>query len=197
MKKIKFLILLLIVINSTAQTSIESLKGWSGLIPANTYLKDMDNDLNLFEGEYRYSNNGTVFTIFLVKKTMVQNENYYKDVIIGEIEYTEEYINEIINSTPQLNLNLANVYDHLITSTIIIDNNDYDYCTDCTANEIRLGFGMYDTRRGSLGIMRRIIVDGVPAIKLFKRTTATRLIYGQTPIEPIIPDGEYILIKQP
>ncbi len=68
MKKIQYIILLLLVINSKAQTSIESLKGWSGLIPANTYLKDMDNDLNAFEGEYRYSNNGTVFTIFLVKK---------------------------------------------------------------------------------------------------------------------------------
>ncbi len=127
---------------------------------------------------------------------MVLHEDYYEDVIIGEIEYTEGYINEIINSTPQLNLNLSNVYDHLIVSTIIIDNNDYDNCSDCSANEIRLGFGMYDTHRGSIGIMRRIIVDDVPAIKLFKRTTAKCLIYGQTPIEPIIPDGEFILIKQ-
>lgn len=55
---------------------------------------------------------------------------------------------------------------------------------------------MFDTQKTSEGILRRIIVDGVPAIKLFKRSLASRVVYGQNTQQPIIPDGEYILLKQ-
>ena len=178
-----------------AQINIESLKGWSGEIPANTYLKDIDDDFLLFVGEYEYSNNGTTFKIKLIKRTEVPMDGHYQDMIVGEIEYTVQNVNTLVNTMGNINVAFSNPINHAINSSMIIDNNDFGNCTDCEPNEIRITAFMFDTKRGSEFIFRKITVGGVPALKIFKRSIAGFVRKNAVVSPPIIPDGEYVFIK--
>ncbi|AZA56222.1 hypothetical protein EG349_15685 [Chryseobacterium shandongense] len=55
--------------------------------PQNSYIKDTNNILNKFEGTWKYSENGKVFTIVLQKVEMVFIIDYYKDLLKGEYKY--------------------------------------------------------------------------------------------------------------
>ena len=200
-KKIQLIVVLLVTTVCHSQTTIYSKKGWSGEKPLNSYIKDVDNDFEDFEGEYEYSNNGTVFRIKLIKKTMVpMTGNYgdlfhYEDLIVGEIEYIVQNVNPLVDTMGNIYAEFDNPYDHAIVCRMIIDNNDFGECTDCAPNEIRISASMVDTKRGSTFIFRKTTVNGIPALKIFKRSIAG-YVQKNTPVNPpIIPDGEYIFIK--
>jgi hypothetical protein len=195
MKTIILFVMFMITTYCKAQINIESLKGWSGEIPANTYLKDMDDDFLSFVGEYEYSNNGTTFKIKLIKRTEVPMNGHYQDMIVGEIEYTVQNVNTLVNTMGNINVAFSDPYNHAINSSMIIDNNDFGNCTDCAPNEIRISASMFDTKRGSEFIFRKITVGGVPALKIFKRSIAGFVRKNAVVSPPIIPDGEYVFIK--
>ena len=185
-----------------AQTPIYNKKEWSGNIPLNAYLKDTDNDFDAFQGEYEYTNNGTFFRIKLLKKTMVPMEPiggslfHYEDLIIGEIEYTVQNINTLVDTMGNINTNFDDPYNHAIVGLMIIDNNDYGYCTDCTPNEIRISASMFDSVLYFDLMLRRTTVNGQPALRI--HLGATHLLAkksGEPADVPIIPGGEYILTK--
>jgi hypothetical protein len=196
MKKIILFVVLIATTFCNAQINIESLKGWSGGgIPTNTYLKDLDDDFQAFVGEYEYSNNGTTFTIKLIKRTMVPVDGHYEDLLVGEIEYTIQNTNTLVNTMGNINAAFTNPYDHAIVGGMIIDNNDFGECTSCTPNEIRIDASMFDTKRDSEFMFRKITVGGVPALKISKRSIAGFVRKNAVVSPPIIPDGEYIFIK--
>ncbi len=120
MKKINYLLLLFISVSSFAQDTIISIKtkGYPRL--TNAYYKDINNDLNQFEGTYVYTNGTTEFKIVLVKKIQQYNSRYYEDLIIGEYEHKINGV--VVNSS--LNL-LGVVYNnqrnHSIDSNTLID----------------------------------------------------------------------------
>ena len=178
-----------------AQINIEGLKGWSGEIPTNTYLKDLDDDFQAFVGEFEYNNNGTTFTIKLIKRTMVPVDGHYEDLLVGEIEYTIQNTNTLVNTMGNINANFPDPNNHAIISSLIVNNNDFDECTTCSPNEIGIGASMFDTKRGSEFVFRKITVGGVPALKIFKRSIAGFVRKNYTVTPPIIPDGEYVFIK--
>jgi hypothetical protein len=196
MKKIILFVVLIATTFCNAQINIEGLKGWSGEISTNTYLKDLDNDFDAFVGEYEYNNNGTIFTIKLIKRTMVPMNGYYLDLLVGEIEYTIQNTNTLVNTMANINANFPDPNNHAIISSLIVNNNDFDECTSCTPNEIGIGASMFDTKRGSEFVFRKITVGGVPALKISKRSIAGFVRKNAVVTPPIIPDGEYILIKQ-
>jgi hypothetical protein len=197
MKKIIITLLIMFAVSCKAQTTIIPLLGLEGTTPVNTYIKDIGNDLDPFVGTYVYTSGGTTFKIVLQKITMVHDidRNYYEDLLIGEIEYTEQYINELVFTTPQLaNPNLY-PYHHRIRGNSLYENNHNPYCNDCAPNEKRVRLSICDTRLCGQMFVRKIIVGGNPAIKIFKRSNLPFRRVGEAPIYPIIPDGEYILIK--
>ena len=201
MKKIQLIIVLIITTICNSQITIYSLKGWSGDFPLNSYIKDIDNDFGGFEGDYEYTNNGTLFRIKLLKKTMVpMTGNYgdlfhYEDLIVGEIEYTVQNTNTLVNTMANIYAEFDDPYNHAIVCNMIIDNNDFGDCTDCAPNEIRISASMFDTKRGSNFIFRKTTVNGIPALKISKRSIAGYVIKNVPITLPIIPDGEYIFIK--
>lgn len=195
MKNIILFVVLIATTFCNAQINIEGLKGWSGEMSTNTYLKDLDNDFDAFVGEYEYSNNGTIFTIKLIKRTMVPVDGYFRDLVVGEIEYTIQNTNTLVNTMANINANFPDPYDHAIICGMIVDNNDFGDCTTCSPNEIRISASMFDTKRGSEFMFRKITVGGVPALKISKRSIAGFVRKNAVVSPPIIPDGEYIFIK--
>lgn len=191
------IILLLIVANSYAQSPIVNLNDWNGIVVPNFYLFDSGIDMDPFVGEYEFSQNGTNFRIKLIKSVMKFNGHYYEDMVIGEIEYTAG-VNELVNTMGQLNTVYPNQYSHSIAGYTILENNHIPLCPECLPNEKRMKLKINDTRVSGTILVRRITVNGNPAIKIFKRSEPQypSIRHGETAIAPIIPDGEYILIKQ-
>jgi hypothetical protein len=197
MKKIQLIILLLFIANSNAQTIIRALKMHEGdPIAPGTYFQDIDDDIDPFQGSYEYNNNGIVFRIHLVKKTMVHVDNYYEDTLIGEIEY---YVNgtPLVNTTAQLNTNFTDQNGHAIYGAQISDNGFA--CSDCTPGEIILETSIWDSRLGGELTLRKTIVNGIPALKVNKYTYGSSKARheGDPLVLPVIPSGDYIMVKIP
>ena len=201
MRKIQFVLVLLLVINCKAQTEIIGLKDRrGGEIPQGAYLQDIDNDMDSFVGIYEYNNNGIVFRIHLLKKTMVHVDNYFTDTLIGEIEYYENNT-QLVNTTSQLYTNFTNPYDHAIVNSEILNNspNISFRCPECVLNEIVIDGSIFDTRLGGDLLLRRITVNGNPALKIsiFTYASSKKIQLGEPQTLPIIPGGEYIMVKLP
>jgi hypothetical protein len=197
MKKLIPIVAFLCLFSCHAQTSIESLKGWGGIIPPNTYLKDMDNDFDSFEGVYMYENNGVVFRIKLLKKTMLSIDEHYEDMLIGEISYSVQNTT-LVNTMGNIIEDFEDPYKHAIVAGMIIDNNDYLYCDDCSPNEIRISGSMSVGPLPADLMLRKTMVDQTPALKV---NVYINHFFGYNSGEaipsPIVPGGDYVMIKQP
>ena len=130
---------------------------------------------------------------------MAYNTVYYEDYLIGEYQYFENGI-EKINTLPQIDIIYSNQLSHSIKGNNLLENNNRPICNDCSPNEKRVKLGFKDPIRqlGGEIILRRITVNGQPALKAFKRTTtyAISLEEDSPYTEMLVPSGEYILIKQ-
>ncbi|MEX2349794.1 MAG: DUF6705 family protein [Flavobacteriaceae bacterium] len=102
MKNINILLFLSIIftISCKAQT-IVPLKTSPLDAPENAYYKDLNNELNKFEGTWQYANGNTSFTMVLEKKIKVDMDDYYNDKIVGWYKYIENgqvIINTLLNT---------------------------------------------------------------------------------------------------
>ena len=82
--------------NCKAQSPILSIDELGRNNLNNAYYKDLNNELNPFEGTWLYANGNTSLKIVLVKKPMYFNGKYYEDLIIGEYQYIENGVEKII-----------------------------------------------------------------------------------------------------
>lgn len=195
MKKINLIILLLSVLNSKAQTPIINNLDWNGVSIPNSYVKDINNDMNQFVGTYVYQNNGVYFKIILKKVTMVPYITFFADLIVGEFEYLD--INNTVSTLSEIDIIYDDEYLHNIAGLSLIENNQDFPCNDCLLNEKRMNLFFSDTQVGSDLIIRRTIIGGNEVLKAFRRTINVGHRVGDNYISNIVPDGEYILIKQP
>ena len=169
--------------------------------PNGYYLKDINNQLNIFEGTYIYTNGSTTFKIQLVKKVQQFNGKYYEDLIIGEYQYKVNGI-EKINTLTQINTVYGDQKRHSIYSNWLV-NKDFRYwkCPQCNLNELRLSAVIRDVSadRSANFTMRRIIEGGQQVIKAkISHVTGVSIVSGEPlPQEFSLPQGEFTLIKQP
>lgn len=165
----------------------------------NAYYKDVNNYLNPFEGTWFYTNGNTTLKIVLQKMTMAANPVYYEDLLIGEYQYIENGM-EKINTLSEISIVYDNQAMHNINGNLILENSSRPVCTSCTPGEKRVNLSFSDPIRelGGEIILRRITVNGQPALKAFKRTTNYFIsLTEESPYKfMIVPDGEYVLIKQ-
>jgi len=170
------------------------------------YFKDINNDLNPFEGTWVYSNGDTFFTLILQKKSLSHVSsnlsNYYTDALIGEYKYVENGI-EKINTLQNLTINYSNHFKYNIDFTIISKFGQLG-CVDCQPGNIYLrgSYGEPDCDRWMSPVLtaRYFIENGVEKIDLHF-SAGERIMtdmYGNPPPcdEYALPFGEYILIKQ-
>ncbi len=163
----------------------------------NAYYKDLNNELNDFEGTWLYTNGNTSLKIVLVKKPMYFNGDYYQDLIIGEYQYIEDGV-EKINTLASLNLDLG--YSHEITGNSILNTCFYLPTDDCVEGEIRLRVSLADaiTEHVATVLLQKRVVNGQDALKAFiVFNYFSPLSEGETMPEPTMPwQDVYILIKQ-
>lgn len=206
MKKIIYFISLIsfTFLSCKAQTGILPLSSSSIGKPKNIYYKDLNNELDKYEGTWKYQNGSTSFTITLEKKEMVYYEvaKKYKDKLFGEYQYIENGI-EIINTLPQLTQNTSNVHKGNIGGGYIIDNDQVLICEDCAPNEKRIELYFNDPGRSYLNdsMVLQTLQEDNPVINQQGKIKVTILggeimIPPNVPPAPRIPYGEYIMLKQ-
>jgi hypothetical protein len=186
-----FKILVILVLNITfveAQTIVDLNDRPLNRI-AGTYYQDTQYKLNQFEGTWLYDDGTHYIKLVLVKKIQVPVGNYFEDILIGEFQYKLNGT-EIINTLSNLNDTLPNIYFHGIDGNYFWTNHTpFD---EYTTDNFRLGVDINENDCMSEIDIRTLILNGQPAIQIFKRKP---LGIGQA-CNPVIPGGFYYLIKQ-
>ena len=199
MKNIFLIAFIILTIQCNAQNQIINITDKDGTRITGAYYKDINNYLDNFTGTWLYTKGNTTFKIILKKQIKAYNTVYYEDYLIGEYRYVENGI-EKINTIPSIDSIYVNQRSHSIKGNSILENHNRPKCDDCLPSErrVRLIFSDPIRQLGGELLLQRIIVNGQPALKAFKRTT----IYNISPdevssyTEMLVPSGEYILIKQ-
>ncbi|MBD0726696.1 hypothetical protein B6A10_16110 [Flavobacterium sp. L1I52] len=168
--------------------------------PKDSYYKDINGNLDGYDGTYVYTNGNTSLTIILKKKLLSYTGYYYEDLVIGEYQFIKEGV-EINNTLANINVNYNNEStNHVITGNFILTGTKWG-CPDCAPTEKRLRLSFIDKishTKAGLDI-RKTTLNGVPAIKVHIFSTGDiRVVKDNepTPAPPTIQLGEYLMIKQ-
>ena len=162
------------------------------------YYKDLNNNLIPFVGTYLYTSGNTSLKIVLQKKTMSSvNNRYFHDYLIGEYRYVNNGI-EVINTLNNLSQNFSNAWNYNIGGNLLITQGNTG-CFDCEPNEIAWRGSLIDTstHNSAQMIIRRITVNGTPAIKIWVMWRMRAKRPGDAPLQdPSFPGGYHTLLKQ-
>ena len=197
MKNITILAFLLFAIASKAQSPIIDIIDSAMGQPDGYYVKDINNLLNPFEGTYVYTNVGTTFKVILVKKIQQYNGRYYEDLIIGEYQYIQNYV-EKVNTLAEINVIYNNQRIHKINGNDIVNNNFRMLkCPSCSPNEKRFHCSIKDpsTNRFARMTMRRV-TEGTQELMIINISHPSR--GNNDPSEPefSLPLEEFTLVKE-
>ena len=199
MKKINLTLLFIVLtISCKAQSPVFDIEDRNNRVPEiqGFYIKDINNQLNAYEGTYVYTSGTSSLKIVLQKRTMYQiyavSGIRYDDLIIGEYQYIKAGV-EMINTLYKL----ANQNNHSITANRILIGNELG-CSTCTPSEKRLAGGIVDEITHNSGDIqiRRVTVNGQAAIEIWIGWISRTYREGTPkPAKPYF--GSYItLIKQ-
>jgi hypothetical protein len=138
MKKIILIITIgLIFYNCKAQTPVLNMEIDTKYdAPNNSYYKDINNELNNFEGTWLYTNGSTSLKLKLVKSTQYFNGSFYEDLLIGGYQYIKDGVEKINTLTDANNSSIGR-------NASILGNNVYNNCKylpvdDCVEGEKNL-----------------------------------------------------------
>jgi len=162
--------------------------------PGGAYYKDLNNELNKFEGTWVFNDGIKTLTIVLEKIEQVSIDEDFHDMLIGEYSYIvdgSEIVNTLSNSDNQSNI--AGGYIHKKT--------DYPGCIDCSESERRIDMYFNDPERSYLsnGIVVRYLLNETNPEKLevvIYQSGGGILPEEDSPIVPKVPYGTYIIEKQ-
>ncbi|TXE17647.1 hypothetical protein ES692_08770 [Psychroserpens burtonensis] len=199
MKNLFFTIsVLLLALSCKAQSPIVPLDTYIHEIADNSYVKDIDNELNKFIGTWVFSDGNSSFTLVLQKQIQTFNDDYYEDYMIGEYSYSINGLT-VVNTIPLLNSTNLNLQRN-IGGRYVVKGADHN-CPACLPNERRIDMYFSDPNRKylSTGLVLRYLVNQSNPEKI----TATIYVVGNVmlPYEgasssPRVPYGTYLMEKQ-
>ena len=202
MKKISSIILIIFTFISCKAQQIVSLDASYWEYPHGTYIKDINNEMDKYIGTWQYTHGKDTLIVILEKKIQVYNGEYYEDFLNGGYRYVSNGV-EVVNTLPVLN-DPANVNgdNSDIQGGLIISNDMYPICNDCSPNERRFKLYFSDPERNylSLSLVLRYLPQsfGTP-----EKMTATLIDNDSvmipdenSPTVPRVPYGEYLMVKQ-
>lgn len=197
MRELIKIVFLMLGFLMNAQNQVLPIYNWSDQ-QAGAYYKDLNNELDPFEGTWLYTNGTTTLKLQLEKIEQFYNGTYYEDLIIGEYQYVENGL-EVINTLA--NINLTDAYTHEIYGNTIYKDCAYLPASSCIDGEVRLDVILADplTEHTATAIVHKRIVNGQDAILVY--IIFDQLIgydgLSQPEPETNMPwQQEYILIKQ-
>ncbi|WP_299116173.1 DUF6705 family protein [uncultured Winogradskyella sp.] len=166
--------------NCKAQSPIKSIDSLDWEYQNNAYYKDLNNDLDAFEGTWLYTNGNTSLKMVLEKRTMQFNGDYYTDLIVGEYQYIKNGV-EKINTLNQLSQDLGE--NHSIEGNFTRKTCEVSPVDDCVDGEIRLQLYMDDplVNSGLDIILHNRVINGEDALKVNMSSG-----YGLTKEEDIV-----------
>ncbi|SDM15594.1 DUF6705 family protein [Chryseobacterium taihuense] len=198
------IIFVLSFINCKAQQQILPLET-RGIPIEGAYYKDLDNELDPFQGTYIYNNGNKIFKIILKKMIKQPSDSHYEDMISGEYEYVVNGFVKI-STLPNLDIMYSDQFlKHGITNKYIIKNINHRLwkCPQCNVNEKRLSAVIRDKisgRRADL-LMRRTNINGQEVMQVNITNISAWIVDSNDPStfnEPpfALPKGEFTMIKQ-
>jgi hypothetical protein len=200
-KYIYFTLLFLVTIICQAQSPIYDISEPSSKKTPGSYFKDLNGDLNGYDGTYVYISGNTSLKIIL-KKKVLSYRYYYEDLIVGEFQFIKDGV-ELNNTLANINVNYTDEsVNHIIKGNFILTGTQMG-CPDCSATEKRLRLSFVDNKSDNIAGLdiRKTIVNGVPAIivKVFSNGDV-RSVNADNPGSPQLPPtierGVYLMIKQ-
>lgn len=195
------LVCILSLLTCKAQSLIKSLDGDVSCPPydSNCYEKDVNNEFNKFEGEWKYQSRNDEITIKLRKETHYQTsqDSNYMDLLVGEYSYIENGV-EKVNTLADFNNPSLSGYQHNISGGVFVHQLP-SYCIDnSNPNEIKVELFISDPNNHFIEgriILRYVNANGAEKLEacIYDSTT----MGTDDPDAKIdIPDGNYELFKQ-
>lgn len=188
------ILLLAITLAITCNSQIINLKDLDGSRITNAYYKDVDNELNQFEGTYQYTNGDDELTIVLKKFENSNIADYAEDLLTGELKYKKNGV-VLFDNLSKINDNLPNKYFHDICGNTLITNGARPICNDCLPNQWRarlIFFGRSNNDNGGSIVLKKYIENGVEKLKVFIQYIALPVdINDPDPLPVLIPGSQY------
>lgn len=196
-----FLLILFTFIFSSCKAQIAPLYQIDTDLPEGTHFKDLDNDLDHFEGTWKWQRNDSIVTIVLQKKEDVYDSDYnqYEDYLVGEYKFTvgntviQDYLSRLDDNT------LIGL-DHYIAGNTILHRNRKPVCDECAINQRQVFVYYQDPLYeyiNSAMVLRHKVENGVEKMNIvfysFNSFVPPNL---DSPMENRIPFGNYTFIKQ-
>lgn len=161
------------------------------------YKKDVNNELEKFEGTWKYLSGDSEITFKLKKEEhYLSPSNYYKDLLVGEYQYIENDL-EKVNTLSNFNNVSVSGYNHKISGSVFLHQLP-NYCIDNSdIQEIKIELIIQqpneDFVEGRI-ILRYVNEDGVEKLQvcIYDYTTLAE----DTNARIDIPDGYYEFVKQ-
>ncbi|MGV3695586.1 DUF6705 family protein [Flavobacterium sp.] len=193
--------IIIIIIASFVSLSCKSqtinIKDWDGTPSNGAYYKDIDNELNQFEGTYRYINGNDELTMVFKKHVNFYAPPYSEDLLTGEIKYKKDGV-VLFDNLSKINDNLENKYLHDICGNSLISNTTRPECDDCQLNQFRarlIFFGISNNNVGGSVYLQKFMESGQEKIKVLFLYRSQSYMEGQDVPTPLIPWGYYTLTK--
>ena len=210
MKHFATALITIFIISCKAQSPVIPLYNSPTDKTSGCYIKDMDNDLDLFEGTWKWENGNNTLVIQFQKIEMYHDQypNYdntaiihrYYDDLIGEYKYIENGI-ELINYLP-LTYNGEDPFEHNIAgATISTTGRAEPPCSECPPNTRFIWLMLREKEQPHLNgkiVMAYFIEGGVEKIRarIFNSQSLSKPVGFTGPTRIKIPDGVYTFIKQ-
>ncbi|MBU2938354.1 hypothetical protein KO494_02265 [Lacinutrix sp. C3R15] len=194
MKAIIKLIIILSIISCKAQSPLFKA---DPTLPAGTYYKDLNNDLDKFVGTWKWEENNSSFTITLQKIEQYFDGVNYQDMLIGEYKYIDNG-NLVVNTLPLLSDSSIEGSYHNISGCLILNKFMPLPCEDCSTDERRVKLFFDDqnmTYKQTSFWLRHRIINGIEQIDA--KLIGYRVVDENNVLDGGgVPFGEYTLIKQ-
>lgn len=171
-------------------------------IPNGAYLKDTNNVLNKYTGTWLFTNGNTSIKIVLQKKIQVFSGSIFEDILVGEYQYIENGV-EKLNTLPLINTySPSEYYEHNLTGNFDVFPDEFPKCNTCTQYEKRIILDVSDPNpnfshlNGMKMGLRYLNDNGNEQLQINFEMKGIITLPDNSPIEPSLPFGEYLLVKQ-
>lgn len=148
------IIIILLLTSCKTQSQVSSL--FQGHLDygqtTNAYHKDVDNDFNVYEGQWQYAANDTIIDVTLEKVEYISNTFpitntlFYEDLLIGALRLTIGG-NILVDTYPELNDSNIQGKSYSVSGNLIFGSNGKPACTDCFPNERRIKIHLRDPNK--------------------------------------------------
>ncbi|PNQ74009.1 hypothetical protein C1T31_06715 [Hanstruepera neustonica] len=196
------IIITLSVLFCKAQSPIIDIADKETELVDGAYIKDVHNELDKFVGTWVYRHGNTSLTITFQKKVQVQSR-YFRDLLIGEYQYIEDGVEKINTlSILQNQANLESPYEHNLVGSSILLKYEFPGCPECDPSEKRVKIEFTDPSpnmkhlNGIMFMGLRYINDNPEKLQISFGKIGTIIIEDGAPLEPNVPFGNYLLVKQ-